>query len=48
MEGLGIDYMDRRNPLVAAVTMDEARRVARKLCGEGKLLVSVVGKPTGM
>ena len=48
MEDLGIDYMDRRNELVAAVTLEDAVRTAKRLYGEGKLLVSVVGQPVGM
>jgi zinc protease len=48
MEDLGIDYMDRRNDLVEAVTLEDAVRTAKRLYGEGKLLVSVVGQPVGM
>jgi zinc protease len=48
MEELGIDYMDRRNEQVAAVTLDDARRTARRLYGEGKLLVAVAGRPVGL
>ena len=45
VDELGIDYMDRRNGLVAAVTPDDAARVARRLYGDGRLLVTVVGRP---
>lgn len=45
---LGIDYMDRRNGLVAAVTADDVLRTARRLYGDGKLLVAVAGKPVGL
>ena len=31
IEGLGIDYVDRRNALVDAVTPEDARRVAKRL-----------------
>jgi zinc protease len=48
LEGLGIDYMDRRNGEVEAVTLDDARAMAHRLYGPGKLLVAVVGKPVGM
>ena len=47
-EGLGVDYLDQRNELVAAVTMDEARRVGARLFGDGALLVTVAGAPIGM
>jgi len=40
--------MDRRNGLVAAVTRDDAARVAKRLYGDGKLFVTVVGRPEGM
>jgi zinc protease len=43
-EDLGIDYIDRRNSLVKAVTMDDIKRVARRLFG-ASMLVTVVGKP---
>lgn len=47
-DSLGIDYMDRRNGLVAAVTGEDVSRTARRLYGEGKLLVAVAGKPVGL
>jgi zinc protease len=43
-EDLGIDYIDRRNSLVNAVTMDDVKRVARRLLGT-RMLITVVGKP---
>ena len=48
VENLGRDYMDRRNGLIDAVTREEATRVAKRLYGEGKLFVTVVGRPEGM
>ena len=48
MEGFGADYLDGRNGLIAAVTMKDARRVAKRLLGEGKMLVTVAGRPEGM
>jgi zinc protease len=44
MQDLPIDYTDTRNAQVEAVTMDDIRRVAKKLLQPGKLLVTVVGK----
>jgi zinc protease len=47
-EGLGIDYIARRNSLVAAVTQDDIRRAAERTLGDGKLLVVVAGRPVGL
>jgi zinc protease len=47
-EGFDVDYLDRRNAEVAAVTLDDARRVAKRLIGDGKMLVAVVGRPEGI
>jgi zinc protease len=44
LEDLGIDYIDKRNGLVNAVTMDDVKRVARRLL-DASMLVTVVGKP---
>jgi zinc protease len=41
---LGIDYIDKRNGLMDAVTIEDARRVAKRF-GQGGLLVTVVGQP---
>ncbi len=46
-EGLGIDYINRRNSEVEAVTPDIAKKAASDLLGSGKLLVTVVGQPEG-
>ena len=48
IEGLGIDYVDRRNTLVDAVTPESARRVAKRLLGDGELLIVVAGRPVGL
>jgi zinc protease len=45
---LGIDYMERRNREFAAVTMEDMRRVAKRLLGDGRMLVTVAGRPVGM
>lgn len=47
-EGLGIDYLSRRNALVAAVTLDDIHRVAERVFGDGSLLVVVAGRPEGL
>jgi zinc protease len=48
LEDLGIDYMDRRNGFIEAVTMDDIRRVARRWFDPDKLTFVVVGKPQGV
>ena len=45
---LGIDYLDRRNALIEAVTLDDARRVATRLYDADKLTVIVIGRPEGV
>jgi zinc protease len=42
-DGLPIDYIEKRNSLVDAVTLDQARDVAKRLWGHG-LLTVVVGR----
>ncbi|MEQ9559074.1 MAG: pitrilysin family protein [Rhodospirillales bacterium] len=44
-EDLGIDYLDKRNSYIEAVTLDDIRRVARKLLHPKDLTVVVVGQP---
>lgn len=44
---LGIDYVDRRNGLINAVTLADAKRVAQRLLVPDKLLDVVVGEPQG-
>ncbi len=47
-EGLGIDYIARRNGLVASVTQADIRRAAERTLGDGKMLVVVAGRPVGL
>jgi zinc protease len=44
---LPVGYIDERNALVNAVTVEDVRRVAARILGEGDLLVAAVGKPVG-
>jgi zinc protease len=44
LDNLGIDYIDRRSGLIDAVTIEDVRRVAKRLLDSG-LLVTVVGRP---
>ncbi len=48
VDELGIDYTDKRNSLFEAVTLEDTRRVARRLLGAGKMLVTVAGRPVGL
>jgi zinc protease len=45
---LGIDYIDRRNGLIEAVTLEDIKRVAARLLKPDDLSIVVVGKPTGL
>jgi zinc protease len=47
LDGLGVDYFTRRTEMINAVTLDDARRVAKRLL-DGGLLVTVVGQPEGL
>ncbi|MCA3563709.1 MAG: insulinase family protein [Methylocystis sp.] len=48
VDDLGIDYTDKRNSLFEAVTLEDARRAARRLLLPGQMLVTVAGKPQGL
>ncbi len=43
LDGLPIDYIEKRNAIVDAVTLDDAKRAAKRLWGQG-LLTVVVGR----
>jgi len=47
-DGYGVDYLDERNRLIAAVTLEDAKRAAGRLLEKGELLVVVAGRPQGM
>lgn len=47
-EGLGIDYLNKRNDLINAVTLADIRRVAARLLDPAKLTTVVVGQPVGV
>lgn len=48
IEDLGIDYVNRRNDLFAAVTHEDTVRVAERMFKPGGLLVTVAGRPVGL
>jgi zinc protease len=47
LDKLGIDYVRKRDKLIDAVTLADAKRVAKRLYGGG-LLVTIAGKPKGL
>jgi zinc protease len=47
IDNLGIDYMQRRDRLIDGVSIEDAKRVAKRLYGGG-LLVTVAGRPKGL
>ena len=48
LEDLGIDYIDKRNGYIEAVTLEHANRMARELLKPEALQIVVVGKPEGL
>ncbi len=47
-EDLGIDYVNQRQDMISRVTLEDARRVARRLFDPALLSVVAVGKPVGI
>jgi len=45
---LGIDYLDKRNGFIEAVTLEDIKRVARRLLRNEYLVTVIVGKPDGV
>ncbi len=48
VEDLGIEYVDKRNKEVEAVTLDDVKRAAKRLLANDDLLITIVGKPKGV
>jgi len=46
MDGFGPDYVANRNAMIAAITLDDEKRVAKRLLDTKNLIVTIVGKPT--
>jgi zinc protease len=44
-QNLGIDYVNRRNSLIEAVTVDDVKRVAQRILDADGMIVTVVGRP---
>jgi zinc protease len=47
-EELGLDYVDRRNAEIEAVTLADVSRAAKRLFEGQELMVTIVGKPKGL
>ena len=47
-QNLGIDYINKRNGWVEAVTLDQAKAQAKRLIDSDNMIVTVVGKPEGL
>lgn len=45
IEDLGVGYVDERNRLIEAVTLDDIKRVAKRLIEADRLITTIVGKP---
>jgi zinc protease len=48
LQSLGIDYFDRRNALIEAVTLEDVNRVAQSLLRPEALVFVVAGQPEGL
>jgi zinc protease len=45
IEDLGIDYVNKRNALIEAVTLEDIKRVAKRLIDADHLITTIVGRP---
>lgn len=48
LTGRGIDYINIRNGLIEAVTLEDVNRAAKRLLSPETMIIVVVGKPTGL
>lgn len=46
-DDLGMDYITRRDAMIDQVTLDDVKRVSKRLLSQG-LLVTIAGRPTGV
>ena len=47
MEGYPVSFLDERNERLASVTLEQTKRVAKRLFEGKKLLVAAAGRPEG-
>ena len=45
LDAFGPEYVENRNAMIAAVTLDDMKRVAKSLLETQNLIVTIVGKP---
>lgn len=45
VEGLGLDYIDKRNQMIKDVSLDRVKQVAKRLLNGDKLRFTIVGRP---
>ncbi len=45
IEKLGSDYIEKRNSMVEAVTLEDMKRVAKRLLKPENMIITIVGKP---
>jgi len=48
LDNLGMDYIDRRNGEIEAITTDDIKRVAKRVLTPTNLIVTVAGEPEGI
>lgn len=48
LDNLGVDYIETRNQQIAAVTIEDVKRAAKRILDVDNLIVTVVGKPVGL
>ena len=47
-DGLGKDYVDKRNSLIEAVTLEDVKRAASRVLATDNLIMTVVGQPRNL
>ncbi len=45
-DGFGPEYVDNRNEMIGAVTLEDVKRVAKRLLDTDNLITTIVGQPT--
>jgi len=47
-DGLGKEYVEKRNALIEAVTLDDVKRAAKRILATDNLIMTVVGQPKNL